>query len=175
MLAYRGRGLIFVDGTDSESERRFTLAHEVAHLLVDYLRPRHIVFSKLGASSVDILDGLRPPLVIEQIDASLVDLDLNVHTHLMPRASDGAHSAPVLVAENRADLLALELLAPARAVRNRLPRSASRRHYESKCQAVTRLLSSHFGLPKPVAIEYGAFLCRRWFGGPSVREWLGIA
>jgi hypothetical protein len=175
MLAYRGRGLIFVDGTDPEPERRFTLAHEVAHLLVDYLRPRHRVFIKLGGSSVEVLDGLRTPLVTEQIDAGLLDVDLNVYTHLMPRASSGAHSGPIITAENRADLLALELLAPASAVRNRLPRTVFRRDYESKCQVVTRLLSSHFGLPKPVAVEYGAFLSRRWFGGPSVREWLGIA
>jgi hypothetical protein len=175
MLAYRGRGLIFVDGTDPEPERRFTLAHEIAHFLVDYLRPRHRVFVKLGGSSVEVLDGLRAPFITEQIDAGLVGVNLEVHTHLMPRVSSGAHSRPVIVAENRADLLALELLAPASAVQNRLPRTVFHRDYESKRKVVTRSLGSHFGLPNPVAAEYGAFLCRSWFGGPSVQEWLGIA
>lgn len=175
MLAYRGRGLIFVDGTDPEPERRFTLAHEVAHLLVDYFRPRHQTLMKLGKSSVEILDGLRVPLLTERIDGSLAEVDLHVHTHLMPRASNGGRSAGVIVAENRADLLALELLAPANVVRKHLSRSTFHPDYHSRHRAVARLLTSQFGLPKPVVMEYSAFLCRRWFGGPSVREWLGIA
>jgi uncharacterized protein DUF955 len=31
LVATRGHGFIFVDGADSENERRFTLAHEIAY------------------------------------------------------------------------------------------------------------------------------------------------
>src|SRR5882762_3284226 len=74
MLAYRGRGIIFIDGTDPESEQRFSLAHETAHLLVDYFRPRHQIVTKLGESSIEVLDGLRPPLLAERIDACLAEV-----------------------------------------------------------------------------------------------------
>src|ERR1041384_1475609 len=36
LVAYRGHGLIFVDGADAEEERRFTIAPEGAHLMIDY-------------------------------------------------------------------------------------------------------------------------------------------
>ena len=36
LLINCGAGLIFIDSQDDEAERRFTIAHELAHFLIDY-------------------------------------------------------------------------------------------------------------------------------------------
>src|SRR5712692_3347921 len=33
LVAFGGKGMIFVDGSDPDDERRFTLAHEIAHFM----------------------------------------------------------------------------------------------------------------------------------------------
>src|SRR5262245_40736818 len=48
LLAYRGVGVVFLDGSDSPDEIRFSLAHEVAHFLLDYLRRRMQLVANLG-------------------------------------------------------------------------------------------------------------------------------
>src|SRR5437870_3676839 len=40
VVALRGQGAIFLDADDSINTKRFTLAHEIAHFLQDYLLPR---------------------------------------------------------------------------------------------------------------------------------------
>src|SRR6266850_5615660 len=40
LIARGGLGIVFLDGTDPHDEQHFSLAHEVAHFLYDYLRPR---------------------------------------------------------------------------------------------------------------------------------------
>src|SRR3982751_3882961 len=40
LVAYGGQGLIFIDETDPDDERRFTIAHEIGHFIVDYLLVR---------------------------------------------------------------------------------------------------------------------------------------
>ena len=36
ILTFQDAGFIFIDGTDSENERRYTVAHEVSHFILDY-------------------------------------------------------------------------------------------------------------------------------------------
>src|SRR5947207_13502027 len=48
VLARAGRGVIFLDGTDSEDELRLSLAHEVSHFACDYLDPRTRAMAVLG-------------------------------------------------------------------------------------------------------------------------------
>ncbi|MER3439575.1 MAG: hypothetical protein C4346_19370, partial [Chloroflexota bacterium] len=40
LVAAGGHGVIFIEGADPDDERRFTLAHEVAHFLLHYQHPR---------------------------------------------------------------------------------------------------------------------------------------
>src|SRR5215470_17001820 len=40
VIAFRDKGVIIVDGTYEINELRFTIAHEVAHFLLDYQEPR---------------------------------------------------------------------------------------------------------------------------------------
>ena len=71
LVAYRGAGAVFIDGSDPQDERRFTLAHEVSHFLLDYHLPRHRAWQRLGSNILDVLDGLRPPTIEERVDGLL--------------------------------------------------------------------------------------------------------
>src|SRR5690348_4172761 len=48
LVARRGRGIIFLAGGDAPAQRRFSLAHELAHFLIDYARPRARAVEALG-------------------------------------------------------------------------------------------------------------------------------
>jgi Zn-dependent peptidase ImmA (M78 family) len=109
VVAYRGHAFIFVCGTDPEDEIRITLAHEVAHLLRHYLRPRAEAKLALGLRVTEVLDGDRPPTFHEQVHAALSSAPLGTHVHLMPRGSDPRVLNQV---EREADELAFELVAP---------------------------------------------------------------
>src|SRR5262249_6861344 len=120
LIARAGRGLVFLDGSDSDDERRFSLAHEVAHFLYDYLDPRKRALCALGDPISEVLDGRRVPRPEERLSALLRDVELGIYAHWMERSPDGAvTTAAVLAGEDRADRLALELLAPSRHVLER--------------------------------------------------------
>lgn len=172
LIAYGGRGVILLDGADPDDERRFTLAHETSHFLLDYLRPRERAVARLGAGVVAVLDGHRPPTTAERVDALLAETPIGAYLHQMERRPDGAIGCGHLAsAEGRADRLALELLAPAAEVRRRLPRIGS---YTATVAALTGLLIRDFGLPRTVAGGYARHLMWEWRGEPSFRELLGL-
>lgn len=167
LVAWRGRGLLLVDGTDSPEERRFTVAHEVAHFLLEHLLPRERAVRYLGHAVQEVLDGFRPPIPEERLEALLMGVPLRPALHRMdrPGCPEAFH------AECQADALALELLAPARWVRAFLPRGL--RFIEGE-KTVRRVLEGTFGLPLGPARWYARRLLERWAGGPSLREWLGL-
>jgi hypothetical protein len=175
LVACSGRGAVLLDAEDPEDERRFSLAHEVAHFLVDYLGPRRRVLDHLGPEAVEVLDGRRPATLDERVGALLTGVTLGVHTHLLHRSHDGSIGCGlIMAAESRADRLALELLAPAVAVRTALKRHSPSGHPDELAEWVVELLVEAFGLPLAAATLYGRWLRYRWHGEPSVREWLGI-
>ncbi len=164
LVAQAGVGWIFVDRADPPAERRFSVAHEVAHFLADYQRPRERAAARLGQAILAVLDGQRPPTATERVDAVLARVPLGVHVHLLDRTIDGlaAHAA-IASAERRADQLALELLAPRDAVTAvlaglSLPSLSS----PARRAAIVALLVERFGLPAGVAAAYAAT-----FGPPA--------
>jgi hypothetical protein len=174
LIARSGCGFVFVDGADPPDERRFSLAHEAGHFLLDYQQPRERLAPRLGASALDAFDGGRAPAWQERVDAALGGVELQPHLHLMERDSTGLACGAAAGAECLADELALELLAPEIAVLDRLRALPESLTYRQREQALDSHLRSDFGLPEHVAGPYAMRLLRREFGGPSSAEWLGV-
>ena len=160
LVAHRGHGFIFVSDAESPEEQRLTIAHEVAHFLIDYLMPRQRVLQALGAHMAEVLDGRRRPTPAERAAAILSHVRLGAHVHLLPRpGSDADDDRTVAHAEDRADRLALELVAPQARVRHVLDVLLSRQ--EVSPDDVRATLTTHFGLPADAFREIIQRLVRR--------------
>lgn len=172
LLAYGGAGVVLLDGADADEERRFSLAHEVAHFLVEYALPRERTAHRVGLDALAVLDGHRAPTVDERVDAVLSGASLQAVLHLMERTPHGHPPlGAISQAERRADDLALELLAPAEAVTAIL-----REGEATTAREAAALVASTFGLPAPVARMYTD---RLWPGSDespdgSLAERLGL-
>lgn len=171
LVAYGGKGMIFVDGTDPFPEQRFTIAHEVAHFLIDYWQPRNRSAQKYSPAILEVFDGLRSPTLDERIHAVLQGFPLGTFTKLIDRSGQGEIEA-TWSAENRADVIALTLLAPADEVMSMI--SASGKTYvERKLEAV-EILTDKLGLPHSVANFYASEILKSIGKGPSWAESLRI-
>lgn len=173
LVAFGGEGLIFVDGADPEDERRFTIAHELAHFIVDYRLPRETAICKFGFTITEVFDGVRTPSVRERIHSVLTSTSLGVYTNLMERefAQVGAYSG-VWEIEDRADRIALALLAPPESVLSEVDTSAA--GFEERYQNIKTALQEKFGLPASIVESYGRELLVSVGRGPSWVESLGL-
>ncbi len=166
LAAWQGWGYVFLDGEDAEDEQRLSLSHELAHFLRHYWHPRQLARAKLGEPIVDVLDGHRPPTRAECVQALLAAVPVGVHLHLLDR--DHAGGLPVetvLAAEDEANRLAYELLAPADEVLRRVGRQQE--------HTLTELLRRDFGLPATHAARYGDILRPPVSDDPLLRR-LGV-
>jgi hypothetical protein len=154
LVSRNGQGVIFIDGTDPDNEQRFSIAHELAHFLLDYLSPRQHVMQQLGEGVLDVLDGLRPTTVEERAAGLLARVPLQAHTHLMDRNYDQSSQMTVADSERAADHLALELLAPWKTVSDETQRLGISQHRH----AVSEFLERRFGLPVLPAVMYSELL-----------------
>jgi hypothetical protein len=175
LVAFAGKGVVMLDGSEPPDELRFSLAHEVGHFIIDYLRPRDRALRRLGPDIVDVLDGLRSPNQEERIDAVLSDVRIGVHTHLMDRTPSGAIGCGrISGSEFRADRLAFELLAPEQAVLAGANTSGFASAADDAAAALRAVLVEVFGLPVASARQYAHFLNNLGERRPSMRAWLGM-
>lgn len=173
LLAYLGQAAIFIEANDPPDERRFTIAHELAHYLLDYYEPRCRAAQAAGRAALAVLDGLRRPTVEERLHAILAAAPLDAFTHVVERLPDGSPpSARIARIEGDADLLAFELLAPREEVYSRLTLSSLPTRWGDRLATLTRLLATDFGLPVLAARSYAEHLAWVLWGGPGVRDWL---
>jgi hypothetical protein len=173
LLAKGGSGIVFLDGTDPPDEMRFTLAHEVAHFLLDHLKPRQEVINALGSTIQDALNGDREPTPDERLSAMVRGVSFERFEHLMDRTSEGSIARrEALRAEDRADLLALELLAPLQCLRESLVKKQVAWSDAQAGDVVEGLLIAEYGLPPDVARNYARFLIARHASAPMFRDWL---
>ena len=167
LVASYGTGFVFLDGTDPEDERRFSLAHEIAHFIVDYLRPRTDALGAFGDTILPVLDGERAPTVEERLSSVLRGLKLGVYDHLMSRSESGAvENGNILRIEDNADRLALEILAPRKLVQSKI-------RSDETSQEICDLLVNHFGLPITIAEQYARILTPRRAQKRTFQQWLG--
>lgn len=169
LVAAAGRGIIFLEGTDMPDQRRFSLAHELAHFLVDYAQPRARSIAALGPGIEAVLDGYRPPSIHERVHAALTGAPLGVHHHLF------AYDDPAVAAQERAvDQLAVELLAPSEPALT-LARADEQARYEDRLAALTVKLAGYFGLPETVAGGYATRLLRHIGAEPAFADRIGLS
>jgi hypothetical protein len=164
-------GIIFVDAEDSENEQRFTIAHELSHFICDYLLPRERAIRELGEGIVPVLNGERQPTPEERLDGALAGGPLRMPGHLMERPVRGLPSNTILDVEDRADRLALELLAPEDMLHKRMrQRDAPTKHHD-RLAFLIHALYIEYGLPHVIDEFYAKLLLRQW-GEPLFRSWL---
>lgn len=169
LIAFAGRALIFVDGTDSEGERRFTVAHEAAHFLCDYLHPRQQAIATFGPDIIEVLDGGRLPTAAERLHSVLRSVPIGIHADLLDRTAGEAQVAErIFRSENRADKIAFALVAPPHAVIAASDTAA--RPFERRAKSMIDQLVFKFGLPEQVAKAYSSSLLKTIGKGPLWAE-----
>ena len=175
ILISKGSGFIFVNGTDTEEERRYTIAHEAGHFLLDYKRPREIAVKKLGESILEVMDGYREATNEEQIDGTLTSVSIRPYTHLLEKVGDGSfNNMDILDSENDADALALELLAPhATVIKDTNPNRNKISFYDFKNRCY-QVLRSKYLIPDSIAEAYSSKLVYVAIGSPSLADKLGF-
>lgn len=175
LLTNAGAGLIFINGGDTERERRFTLAHEIAHYILDYEQPRQLAVKRFGSSILEVLDGLRLPTAEERLQGLVTNRDLTSFTHLLDEASmTGMGRLQVWSAETRADQLALELLAPSSHVRQQLYRLNIPVQFAEYKFVLNGMLCDYYGLPTTISESYATYLAKRFTGGTTLAEHWGF-
>jgi hypothetical protein len=150
LLAWRGSGVIFVDGGLPVPDRRFTVAHELGHFLLDYVEPRARVLRK-APDLLEVLDGHRPVTARDRTRAVLERISLGVHAHLLDRDPHGGAAWDVEQGEDLSSRFALELLSPWRDVLATLRRLPDGLVWGGRLEAATRLLEGTFELPEQAA------------------------
>jgi hypothetical protein len=149
LVAYEGMGMVFLDGTDPEDERRFSLAHELAHFILDYHLVRLEAVERLGDGITEVLDGKRKASIEERLDGIFAGIDVGPFVHTMHRTKNGKIPTDIIQqSENMADTLALELVAPFECVRKYMSGKWERWRDPISKATVTKDASSHFGIPE---------------------------
>lgn len=169
LIARFGNGCLLIDAADPPDEQRYSLAHETAHFILDYQLPYERATRRVGPWATDILDGNRRPDDDERIDAALAGVELRPFVQLLERGARGVERTAIAAAEARADLLALELLAPRECAVGVLPTGGL---HEERVERGAERFAAGFGLPLPVGRAYARRLIDRRDGRLSWEEWL---
>lgn len=150
-VAHAGVGVLFLNSEDPPDEQRFTLAHEVAHFVLDHLQPRVRAQRAWGKHIRAVLDGDREPTVAEQLSSALERIPCRTPANFMDRNDGGTpRTGQVMESEQRADRLAFELLAPRKELLPLLGRAGR--------EELVAVLISRFGLPAKEARTYAWWL-----------------
>ena len=157
LVAYAGKGMIFVDGADPSDEMRFSIAHEIGHFLIDYWLVRRKAICAFGPSIADVIDGKRRPNLEERFRSVMGGIRIGVHTNLLERQLDQPDSNPQIWSiEDQADRAALELLAPYKEILTRSDISLPT--YAKRVSSVEVILVDYYGLPAILARDYASKL-----------------
>ena len=171
VIVGRSGGVILVEKSDYEPEKRFTIAHEVSHYILEVKLRHERATDRMGREFADALYGLREPTPTERIDAWLNNTRSEAFAHFMDRAPGGRYGCSrTLEAECRADDLALEILAP----RSELRAAVSSMGFSESLKVARRIAEWRFGLPEAIAELYASRVVWQSKGGPSTAERFGF-
>lgn len=176
LFVHKGHAFIFLDGTDDTNEQLLTLAHELAHYILEIDKPRKQAISQYGINIADVFDGLRQPSVSERLSGIISRTHIQPYLHLLEKPEMNSESRwHVWNAENAADTLAWELIAPEYLVKEKLLGKGISLEFNKLRETLPNLLSEHFQFPDTIAELYAKKLTCCWTkGGPSMTDWLGI-
>lgn len=170
---FAGMGWLFVDGGDPPEELRFTIAHEAAHFIFDYVEPRERLARAVSPSSIAVFDGVRDATAGERIGAAVTGVALEMRTRLFARDGFGSSlCAATGAAEQDADALALELLAPEAHVLAGWQDAPDRALWDRPVAGLADRLERVYGLPGAIAAVYARSLLAAEDAG-SLETWLG--
>lgn len=164
LVAFAGQGVVFVDGADHADEQRVSVAHEIAHFLLDYWLPRQRAAARFGPQILEAFDGQRALTITERVSGVLQGAMLGVHTDLMERVTSSDLDRTWRI-ENRADRVAMALLAPSEDILSQLDHSTP--DYPTRLNSLASILHSSYGLPDHVSRSYAAELLHSCGSGPS--------
>lgn len=171
ILSHNGYTYIFLNGTESVQEQRFTLAHEFAHYLSDYKLPRQSIIEKCGVSIIEALNNKRHFTTEEKLLALVQGYSLKAFTYLLDASATSAFERlHVWKAENKADELAMEILAPYTHILQDINRDSIVKSFSSLQQYLPKLLQVKYGFTINLARLYGKSLAARISGGLSLAE-----
>lgn len=171
ILAFRGQAVIFLEAALDPAYHRVILAHEFAHYLAEYERPRLQVVRRLGESVLPLLDGHRPATAAEMLAGALAGVSLGAHIHFMERTFDPRCLSATARVERVANELACELLAPRQDVCQEMSQRGERRMEPGPWQD---LLTEYFGLCRPWAEAYAARLIAWMKRQRSFTDYFGL-
>jgi len=175
MLAADGKGLLFLNGGDPPDEQRYSLAHEIAHFLLDYYLPRLRTVEILGPRICEVLDGHRHATVDERIHAVLAAAPIGMYEYRLCKIAD-LGSSPAIHDESEvaADELAVELLAPFNVVIKQMKGFRADDDFNAFQSRLRAKLVKLFGLPVFAADGIAAVYTGRCGRRKTFKQWLGI-
>lgn len=175
ILIREGNGFIFVNADDSTIEQRFTIAHEVSHYLLDYQVPRERAMLEVGTEIEKVLNGKDQPDRFQQVKALIKGISIQPYGHLIEKKGNGSFLNWVnFNAENEADYLALELLAPRSMVIKGTISTIKGLNYTQFVRKCEEILVDNYQIPPEVAHQYASELAYSVTSGPSFLDKLGL-
>ncbi len=175
LLARCGSGLIFLDGSDPKDEQRYSLAHEVAHFILDYHIRRHQIINALGSRIAEVLDGEREATIEERLTGILAGVTIGPFIHLMDRNNhNNIRRQYILNVEDAAERFAMELISPQKEVECYLDAAypdwyGGARQPQDAIAAIART----FGVPPRIIATYITHFALLRQSQQSFKDWIG--
>lgn len=170
LVAYSGKGILFIDSQDEQQQQIFTIAHEVGHFLLDYWIPRQDAIAKMGSEIEGVLDGHRDPTHGERLKALFNKISVGIHINLMERGT--LSNSDIWEIEDNADRVALGLLAPPDLLQPAIDALVG--SYEERLVTLSSILSEQYSLPNIIAQGYAVSLLSHFGHGNSWVERMGL-
>jgi Zn-dependent peptidase ImmA (M78 family) len=173
---HKNFGFIFLNGSDTENERRYTVAHEVSHYLVDYRIPRNKAIDTYGEKIIEVLDGYREPTIDERVQSVLGAISIKPYTHVLEVSAGGRFERyGNWLIEKDADALALELLAPYKIVQKDFSKHIKKDlEFEESKRILVKILRDKYDLPESISAEYASIIAAGFINSKTIIDRLGL-